>query len=271
VAVTDELALASGLAAAGLGIDVDALPVRAARAVRLADELGAARGPVLQALAAVDQDHDEQRRAVEVAAAGGRSVARGLVLAPPLLGPATALLVSDEPFAVWATPVGQVVLALAVACWVTGALVVRLLVTRALRAPRARSPVDDEFLDLVAVAVTAGLGPSAAVRRAGAVLDEVPTAGALALWLELGAAIAPPTGWEEVGPSLGAAVRDGRPLGPLLRAHAATRRRAAHHEALQRAARLGPRLTVPTTLLLLPAAGLVVAAPLVHGLVAALS
>ena len=40
---------------------------------------------------------------------------------------------------------------------------------------------------------------------------------------------------------------------------------------MQRAAKLGARLSVPTTLLLLPAAGLVVAAPLVHGLVTALA
>ena len=120
------------------------------------------------------------------------------------------MLVSDAPFAVWSTPIGRLVLAVAVGCWLAGSVTVRLLVARALRPPRVPPPATDEFLELVAVAITAGLGPSTAVRRAGAVLDEVAAAGALALWLELGPSVPPPAGWEQVGPALGAAVRQRR-------------------------------------------------------------
>ena len=59
--------------------------------------------PALEAAAAAARDRDELARAVEVAAAEGRGVARALVLAPPVVGPLTALLVSDAPLAVWST------------------------------------------------------------------------------------------------------------------------------------------------------------------------
>ena len=100
-----ELRVATARAAAGLPIDAGDLPEHAGTAIRLADALGAPRVPALEAAAVAARDRDELARAVEVAAAEGRSVARALVLAPPVVGPVTALLVSDTPFAVWATPV----------------------------------------------------------------------------------------------------------------------------------------------------------------------
>ena len=263
--------LARRRAEAGLPVDATALSSRARRALRLADELGAPRGPVLAAVASGEAAALALRREVEVAAAGPRAVARGLVLLPPLVGPATALLVTDDPFAVWTTPLGHLLGAAAVACWLGGLVVVRLLVRRAAAAPSAprHGAAADEVLDLLATAVAAGSAPSAAARRVGRVTgDDAPVR--LALWLELGGATTPPDGWEDVGPSLIAAVRDGLPLVPLLRGLAAGVRRAEQHVALRRVARLEARLTLPTTLLLLPAAGLVVAAPLVHGLLGAL-
>lgn len=257
-------------AGAGLPIDLTELPPAAARAVRLASRIGGPRVPALEAAAAAARDRDELSRAVQVAAAEGRSVARALVLAPPVVGPVTALFVSDAPLAVWSTHLGRVVLLLAVVLWMAGGLAVHVLVRRAV-APRDRATAgpSDELLDLVAIALTAGAGLPQALRHAGRLTGSGDCVR-VALWLELGALGPPPPGWEEVGAVLAAARRDGVPLAGLVGALAAEHRRAAHHMALQRAARLGARLTLPTTLLLLPAAGLVAAAPLLHGVLVAL-
>ena len=106
--------LALARAAAGLPVDGAALPPRVASAVAVATELGAPLVPVLEAALQVEAGRRDLLRAVEVATAEGRAVARGLVLAPPIVGPLTAVLVTDAPLAVWATPVGRMVLALAV-------------------------------------------------------------------------------------------------------------------------------------------------------------
>lgn len=257
------LRLALARAAAGLPVDDRGLPAPARRALQVADRLGAPRGPALEAAIATARDRTDLRQAVEVAAAEGRSVARVLVLAPPVLGPLTALLVSDAPFAVWTTGPGRLVLLLAAVLWGAGWLVVRGLVRRATTPPAAVADgPDDAVLDLVAVALAGGASVPHALRLAG------PGDGAaarVAMWFELGGRGPLPSGWDEVAHALALARADGVPLAGLVRALAADRRRDRHHLAMQAAARLGARLTLPTTLLLLPAAGLVVAAPLLHG------
>jgi len=223
--------------------------------------------PVLEVAAVVHQHARDLAWAVDRAAAEGRTVARALVVAPPLLGPVTALLVTDAPFAVWTTAVGRIVLLLAGALWLLGSLAVRGSVRRAGRPAATRGPEPcDEQLDLTAVAVTAGLGLAAALRRAAALDPHGGHGGAsVATWLELGALGAPPPGWESLGSVLAAARRDGLPLAPVLRALAADTRDRMQQAALERAAGLGARLTLPTSLLLLPAALLLVAAPVLHG------
>ncbi len=255
---------------AGLPVDHTTLPRRARRALALADELGAPRGPVLAVIGEVERAARARHEELALALAGPRAVARGLVLAPPVVGPATALLVSDTPFAVWATTPGRFVAALAASLWLVGWVSVRLLVRRAVSVPSTGGPDRDEVLELLAVAVAAGCPLTAATRRVGSVLRTQDVA-ALGLWLQLGAVAAPPRGWEADGPTLAAAHQDGAPLVSVLRGLAAADRRERHHAAMGRIARLEPRLTLPTTLLLLPAAGLTVAAPLVHGLLVALA
>ena len=270
MAVTGEVALraAAARADAGLPVATAGLPPPAVRALEVAGRLGAPRAPALRAAAAAEREREELERAVQVAAAEGRSVARGLVLAPPVVGPVTALLVSDTPFAVWSTGAGRVVLVLAVVLWLAGLVAVRALVAAATSTRGATGAAADEALELVGVALTAGVGLPSALRLAGGVSDAVGDLPRVALWLELGGhGPPPPTAepWGHIGTVLAAARRDGVPLAPLVRSLAAALRRQAHHEAMQRAARLGARLTLPTTLLLLPAAGLVVAAPVLHG------
>lgn len=268
VAVNLDTAVAR--AEAGLAVELASLPTRARRAVALATRLGAPRVAALQAAAAVERQADELQRSVRVASAEGRSVARALVLLPPVLGPAAALLVAADPLAVWSTGIGRLVLVLAVVLWCCGAAVVRLLVRSALRGGRRdpRGP-GDELLELTAVALGAGLDLAAALRAAADAIGEDHTA--VALWLELGARGEPPDGWAVCGPALAGARRDGVALVGLVRALADTARREQHQRALERAARLGARLTVPTTLLLLPAAVLIVAAPLLHGALTSLA
>lgn len=261
-------------AAAGLPIDPDGLPPRAVRALAVADRLGAPRAPALRAAAAAARDAEDLAAAVAVAAAEGRSVARALVVAPPVIGPAAALLVTDAPMAVWQTPVGRALLVLALLLWGAGALVVRTLVARAAPGPRVGSAgTTEELLELAAIALGAGCGLADSLRRAADALGGDAPAGvsALALWLELGADGPVPSGWEQIGPPLSAARRDGVPLVALVRSLASAERRQHHQRALERAARLGARLTLPTTLLLLPAALVVVGAPLLHGALAAVT
>ncbi len=262
--------LALQRAEAGLPLETSSLTGHARRALALAGELGAPRGPVLAALAAVEEAETVHRRELELALAGPTAVARGLVLAPPVIGPLTALLVTDAPLAVWGTGAGRVVALLAAVLWLAGWGSVRLLVRRASSDPGRADGSRHEVLELLAIAVAAGSSLPAAVRRVGR-LAPAADAGHLALWLQLGAGQTPPPGWQAMAPTLAAAHRDGAPLVPLLRSLAAAARRSQHHAALERVARLEARLTVPTTLLLLPAAGLVVAAPLVHGLVSTLA
>lgn len=263
----DTAAEAVARARAGLPVAPEALPGGVGHAVRLARELGAPLVPALDAAIRSGLATEELRRAVEVAAAEGRAVARGLVLAPPVLGPLAALLVADQPFAAWATTAGRTVLGVAALLWVAGALVVHAMVARALP-PAVSRPTDADLLDLVAIALDAGLALPAAVRRAAAHLGREEDGAALALWLELGGRGRPPAQWDEFGPVLHRALCDGAPQAGLARSLAGATRRATHHSAMQRAARLGTRLALPTTLLLLPAAGLVVAVPLVHAAVA---
>ncbi len=265
---TVALQAAIARAAAGLDVDASSLPSRVRDVLAVAGRLGAPRAPALEAAAAAARDRADLAQAVDVAAAEARSVARGLVLAPPVVGPLTAVLVSDTPFAVWGTTPGRILLAVAAALWLLGALVVRTLV-RAAAAPVPAPGPDDHTLDLLAVALSAGIGLAASLRLvAGAAADA--RLAAVALWLELGARGPAPGGWEEVADVLAGARRDGVPLAGLARSLATARRRRDHHAAMQRAARLGARLSVPTTLLLLPAAGLVVAAPVLHGAIAVL-
>lgn len=266
----DALAQAVERLEAGLEVAPVGLPPRARRALELAGRCGAPRAPALRAAAAAEVDRLEVLRAVDLAAAEGRSVARALVLAPPVVAPLVAALVTDAPFAVWATAPGRAVLVVVVLLWAAGAFTVRRLVAGATALGAAAEVGDDEALDLVAVGLGAGLGLPSALRAAGRCLggDRCRDLGAVAAWFEFGGD--PPAGrWRAPALALAGARRDGLPMASLCRRLAAEARVEARHRALTRAARLAPRLTLPTTLLLLPAALLVVAAPLLHGLVAA--
>lgn len=117
--------------AAGVPVGHDLrLSERVARAVRVADEVGAPVLGALDAAADAEDDAERARRAVVVASAQTRAVAGGLVAAPFVLVPALGRLVGVDLVAFYATGAGRVVLAVGVAMLVAGALVIRTLLRR---------------------------------------------------------------------------------------------------------------------------------------------
>lgn len=284
-----------------LGADVPAggPSPRTQRALRLASELGApVRDVLLRERERADAEA-EARRVLRRATAQGRAAALGLVLVPPVLAPLVGTLagVSSRPRAwvllvagaLWAAG-GAVTLllvrrataprgaspwtplvggALALGLVVTGRLGPALLVVAgglaAARRARRRPTVDpglDELLDLTALALHAGRGIGAALRAAGPSVPALAdTAQRLALWLELGGVGGPPV-LPDLGRDLLRAHRAGLPQVPVVAAHAARLRAEELHARLERAERLPVQLAVPLALLLLPAALLLVLAPL---------
>jgi tight adherence protein C len=135
-----------------------------------------------------------------------------------------------------------------------------------------------DVLDLLRVAVEAGLAPTRALaevgRRRGGLLGaelagaagrlELGVPGAEALErLRLGCPA------EGIGPlvaALGRAARHGAPLGPALAAQAADARAREAQRVRDRAARAAPQIQLVIALLLVPAVMLLVAAALVAGL-----
>lgn len=276
------LALARARAKAGLPVTITDLPGRAVHrdALALAVELGAPLAPVLAVVEEVARADDELVAAVRRASAEGRAVAVGLVVAPPLLGLAAGALVADQPLAWAVTPVGRALLLVAATLWLAGALAVWVAVRRAARPP----PGDDEAFVLAATAIRAGEPLPQALRRAGAVLaggDRRPQPArgppgvgdleALALWLELGGRAAPPASAAATWRVLAAGVTDGVALAPLLDELGRRARSQRRDLALERAARLGARLSLPTALLLLPAGLLLAAGPLLLGALTSLT
>jgi tight adherence protein C len=150
------------------------------------------------------------------------------------------------------------------------------------RAARRRRTIDLELadvLDLLRVAVAAGLAPGRALaevglRHPGLLAAELRRAAARA---ELG--IPRATAYRELErrcraagvpalvAALGRADRHGAPLGPALAAEARAARARAAHRAAESAARAGPQIQLVVALLLVPAVLLLVAAALLPAIV----
>lgn len=300
---------ALGRVAVGAALDPARLDERTRRALDLAGDLGAPAGDVLRAAAARADSDADAVRALRRASAQGRAVALGLALAPPALAPLLARLVSPDGTAFWTSGTGRLVLLLAGVLWLLGVAVVVLLLRRAggtpatpgagggtgwlllgallavsgrpllgllaglpaLRAGRPAPPSGrDELLELACVGLRAGLPLGHALRRAGGVLPHLSDAGArLALWLELGAAEEPPC-LPDLAVPLARAHRLGAPVLPVAERLAARLRTDVLQRRLEAAERLPVQMTVPTTLLLLPAALLVVLAPVLDAALAPL-
>ncbi|MEX2324931.1 MAG: type II secretion system F family protein [Nitriliruptoraceae bacterium] len=235
--------------------------VQRALAVAAASGAGAVAA-VAAARDAADTRRD-QERAVRVAAAQTRAVAAVLTLAPLTLSPVISALFGVDAFAFYRQRPGSVVLIGALALTATGLAIIRWLVRR------IRSHADDEVADLVATAMASGCTAATALR---VVADSMPRHAtalrASALGLQFG--LRPTDNWDEdsgtvsrITTALVAAETLGAPVIDVLR-RLARQLRAEQLASVKAAAeRLPAQLTFPTTLVLLPAGLMVVAAPVV--------
>lgn len=154
-------------AAAGARADrLDLLPPEVRPAVAVAESVGAALLPTLDAAAAA---HDHRRavtRQVRTATAPARTVAVGLVALPVVAVPVLARLLAVDLVAFYTTGVGVVVGLVALGLWAAGAATIAVLVSRAGRDPAPPGPVPR----VVAAGVVGWLllGPWGAVVAAGA-------------------------------------------------------------------------------------------------------
>jgi len=251
--------------------DVVSMPPRVRRGVTLARTLGAPLLPAIDAAAEAEDDDARARRAVEVSTAQARTVARGLTLAPLLMVPGIGGLAGVDTFAFYASGTGRGVLGVGLALLAAGGAFARLLIHRAAR-PSREAPLE-EVAELVAVALTSGVGPAAALREVAAVMpDQAGRLRRLALDLDLGITRAPrsrrtgppePAAIGRIREVLATASALGAPAAPTLRRLARDLRAAELARVMAAAERLPAQLTVPMTLLLLPATLLLVGAPLV--------
>jgi Flp pilus assembly protein TadB len=253
--------------AAGVALDPDlVLSPRVRRAVDIAQDVG---GPLLATLdAAAEAEDDALRatRAVAVATAQARTVAGGLVLAPVLLVPVIGRIAGVDLLAFYSSPPGCLVLLVGLGLLGLGAVVARGLVARAVRP--APGVLVEEAVELTAVAVAAGAAMPEALRLAGSALPALrDPLTRLALDLELGirrdGASEVLTGMARLRTVLTTATLIGAPTLEALRRLARDLRAAELARALAAAERIPAQLTFPTTLLLLPATVLLIAAPLI--------
>jgi tight adherence protein C len=138
-----------------------------------------------------------------------------------------------------------------------------------------------DVLDLLRVAIAAGLTPGRALAEVGrrhpgvlaAEIERVASRAALGVSRELAYAEltrrAPAPGIAALTAALHRADRHGAPLGPALTAEAATARARAAQRAAEQAARAAPQIQLVVALLLVPAVLLLVAAALLPAIVPA--
>ncbi len=240
--------------------DMAGVPDRAAAAVRLAVEVGAPALAALDAATEAERAVSEQHRRLRAATAQSRVVVAGLALLPMLAIPGLQAIVGLPLLAFYGTPAGRSVGVAGAVLGLAGVGSARWLVRRT---ARLGEPSDvDELADLVAIAIGAGLpvgqalrlvaerrpGPAAALRRH-------------AYAHERGLAVDTPIA--EVVDVAAIAHRIGAPAAAALRDLARAERAERLGDAAVAAERLPVLLTFPTALCLLPAAVLLVGAPLV--------
>jgi hypothetical protein len=246
------------------------LSARVQRALTVARIVGAPLLPAVDAAAAAEEDAQRAVRAISVATSQSRTVAAGLVLSPVLLVPLVARLAGASALDFYTSAAGRSVLTIGAVLLGAGALVARLLVRRTMRP--ARDGALEEAVELVATAVSAGTGTAASLRAVAAVLPAQAAAlRQLALDLDLGHvrdAVGPrgagAHGVRRLQLVITGAAELGAPVVPTLRRLASDLRADELARVMAAAERLPAQLTFPTTLLILPATVLLVAAPLVE-------
>lgn len=254
------------------------------RCLAVAEVSGAAAGPAVEAIVEGLGAQVRLDRVVAARTADARLTAH-LLLALPLIG--TALVAAVDPGArtFMVSPLGVVVAVVGVAMMALALLWSRALTARVGRAARRTDPLDPtgrdgtglptaEALELLGVATAAGMavGPAAALVARFGPPPVRPAMTAIATRSAAGTtpAEALPDALAELAAVVDVADRWGAPVTPSLRLLAADLRERAHLAAEAAAERLAVHLVFPTTLLLVPAFGLLVVAPLVASALAGL-
>lgn len=116
------------------------LPAAVRPAIAVADRVGAALVPTLDAAAAAHQQRQRIARQVRTATAPARTVAAGLVVLPLIAVPALAALLDIDLAGFYTTGVGAVVGMVALGLWVVGAVMIAGLVAQAGRDPAPPGP-----------------------------------------------------------------------------------------------------------------------------------
>ncbi len=130
------LQVAAGARPASLAdLPSDVRPVLA-----VADHVGAALLPTLDAASSARDQRRRIARQVDTATAPARTVAAGLALLPVVAVPVLARLLDVDLVAFYATPTGGVVGVVALALWVAGAGLIAGMVVSAGRDPRPAGP-----------------------------------------------------------------------------------------------------------------------------------
>ena len=243
-----------------------ALSPRVQRAIDVAGTVGASVLDAVDAAGDAEEDAARARYAVTVATAQSRTVAGGLVVAPIALVPIMGRLTGASMLAFYTSPSGLVVLLIALVLLGLGAIVAGMFVRR-LRRPSSGAGLE-EAVELVATALSGGAGVVTALRSAAERMPQHAVAlRRLALDLELGVDRGPshrePDALHRLRAVLVTATRVGASSAPTLRRLARDLRAAELTRVLAMAERLPAQLTFPTTLLLLPATVLLIAAPLI--------
>lgn len=167
--------------------DVRALPRRVRHAVAVAEQVGAPLLPALDASAEALEDDRRAQQALRVATAQARAVAGGLLALPALLVPGLGRLLGLDLIGFYTTPTGAVIVVIAAALVIVGAVSVAVLVRRASRprpAGAGRAPMGllvgavVTLLAGVLPGLVAGVVAVSVVRRRGAGRGEAGRDGA---------------------------------------------------------------------------------------------
>jgi tight adherence protein B len=212
----------------------------------VAAESGAPLAGTLERAADAVRALADAERQVELALAGPLATARVVALLP-LAGIGMAVLIGADPLGVvFGTVPGAVAAVLGVGALLLG----RRWNRRLIEAARVTDPLAGIGHELLALAMSGGATPEAALAR---VADAARRCGI-------------PVAVDAARTALDFAVRTGVPVAGLLRAEASRARRRALADVLRRATLLGTRLLAPLAVCFLPGFVLLGVVPLVIGI-----
>lgn len=247
---------------------------RVIRVLAMADRCGSAAGPVVDEVISVIRQAERMAANVRAKQAEARVTAT-ILIALPLIGLVIAVMSGEGAREFLTSTLGLSVLAIAAVLMALAAWWMAYLARGVARAARAVDPLvgrngkqadpTAELIDLLALAMGAGMGPAQAFFAVAALTPNPQrdlSAKAARSWhMGHDPIEAMPDALHDVGLILAASSTWGAPVVPALRMQAEDLRARANEAALEAAEGLSARLVLPTTLLLMPAFMLVMTTP----------